>query len=125
MRLIDRFLMFYIRTADRLERTSTWLERIPGGLDHVRDVVVEDSLGICEELESLMADHVANYADEWATTINNPDKLARFVSFVNAPDTPDPVVGFVPERDQIKPDLPLLSIGMRPTEDVLEGSAQR
>ncbi|MER5431916.1 nitrite reductase large subunit NirB [Streptomyces sp. NPDC002588] len=121
IRLIDRFLMFYIRTADRLERTSTWLERIPGGLDHVRDVVVEDSLGICEELESLMADHVANYADEWATTINDPEKLARFVSFVNAPDTPDPVVGFVPERGQIKPDLPLLTIGHRP----LEGSAQR
>ncbi|KMS67189.1 nitrite reductase [Streptomyces viridochromogenes] len=121
IKLIDRFLMFYIRTADRLERTSTWLERIPGGLDHVRDVVVEDSLGICEELESLMTAHVAHYADEWATTINDPEKLARFVSFVNAPDTPDPVVGFVPERDQIKPDLPLLTIGHRP----LEGSAQR
>ncbi|MFK0279920.1 nitrite reductase large subunit NirB [Streptomyces sp. NPDC090499] len=128
VRLIDRFLMFYIRTADRLERTSTWLERIPGGLDHVRDVVVEDSLGICEELESLMAAHVAHYADEWATTIDNPEKLARFVSFVNAPDTPDPVVGFVPERDQMKPDLPLLSIGLRRpdgTATVLEGSAQR
>lgn len=127
IKLIDRFLMFYIRTADRLERTSTWLERIPGGLDHVRDVVVEDSLGICEELESLMTAHVAHYADEWASTINDPEKLARFVSFVNAPDTPDPVVGFVPERDQIKPDLPLLSIGLRPAaaEEVLEGSAQR
>jgi nitrite reductase (NADH) large subunit len=127
IRLIDRFLMFYIRTADRLERTSVWLERIPGGLDHIREVVVEDSLGICEELESLMAAHVAGYRDEWATTINDPEKLARFVSFVNAPDTPDPVVGFVPERDQIKPDLPLLTIGMRPqqTADVLEGSAQR
>jgi nitrite reductase (NADH) large subunit len=127
VRLIDRFLMFYIRTADRLERTSVWLERIPGGLDHVRDVVVEDSLGICGELESLMAAHVAGYRDEWAETINDPEKVARFVSFVNAPDTPDPVVGFVPERDQIKPDLPLLTIGMRPqqTADVLEGSAQR
>ncbi|MEU6800731.1 nitrite reductase large subunit NirB [Streptomyces neyagawaensis] len=125
IRLIDRFLMFYIRTADRLERTSTWLERLPGGLDHVRDVVVEDSLGICEELESLMAAHVSHYRDEWADTINDPEKLARFVSFVNAPDTPDPVVGFVPERDQIKPDLPLLSIGLRPAEDVLEGTAQR
>ncbi|MFJ8599747.1 nitrite reductase large subunit NirB [Streptomyces shenzhenensis] len=128
IRLIDRFLMFYIRTADRLERTSVWLERIPGGLDHVRDVVVHDSLGICAELESLMAAHVAHYRDEWAETIDNPEKLARFVSFVNAPDTPDPVVGFVPERDQIKPDLPLLSIGLRPApalEDALEGSAQR
>ncbi|WP_327694747.1 nitrite reductase large subunit NirB [Streptomyces sp. NBC_00459] len=125
IKLIDRFLMFYIRTADRLERTSTWLERIPGGLDHVRDVVVEDSLGICEELESLMTAHVAHYRDEWSDTINDPEKLARFVSFVNAPDTPDPVVGFVPERDQIKPDLPLLSIGLRPADDVLEGSAQR
>ncbi|QIJ62460.1 nitrite reductase large subunit NirB [Streptomyces sp. JB150] len=127
IRLIDRFLMFYIRTADRLERTSTWLERIPGGLDHVRDVVVHDSLGICEELESLMAAHVSHYRDEWAETINDPEKLARFVSFVNAPDTPDPVVGFVPERDQMKPDLPLLSIGLRRPagEDVLEGSAQR
>ncbi|MEU1597802.1 nitrite reductase large subunit NirB [Streptomyces sp. NPDC005708] len=121
VRLIDRFLMFYIRTADRLERTSVWLERIPGGLDHVRDVVVQDSLGICEELESLMAAHVANYRDEWAQTLDAPERLARFVSFVNAPGTPDPVVGFVPERDQIKPDLPLLTLGTRP----LEGSAQR
>ncbi|MGQ4430288.1 nitrite reductase large subunit NirB [Streptomyces sp. SAS_260] len=127
VRLIDRFLMFYIRTADRLERTSVWLERIPGGLDHVREVVVADSLGICGELEALMAAHVTGYRDEWAATINDPEKLARFVSFVNAPDTPDPVVGFVPERDQIKPDLPLLTIGMRPQQpaDVLEGSAQR
>ncbi|MER6384576.1 nitrite reductase large subunit NirB [Streptomyces sp. NPDC001250] len=125
VRLIDRFLMFYIRTADRLERTSVWLERIPGGLDHVRDVVVHDALGICDELEQLMRAHVAHYRDEWAQTVNDPEKLARFVSFVNAPDTPDPVVAFVPERDQIKPDLPLLSIGLRPADDALEGSAQR
>ncbi|KUN05186.1 nitrite reductase [Streptomyces yokosukanensis] len=125
VRLIDRFLMFYIRTADRLERTSTWLERIPGGLDHVRDVVVHDALGICDELEQLMRAHVAHHRDEWAQTVADPEKLARFVSFVNAPDTPDPVVAFVPERDQIKPDLPLLSIGLRPADDVLEGSAPR
>ncbi|MFM9369664.1 nitrite reductase large subunit NirB [Streptomyces sp. Da 82-17] len=122
IRLIDRFLMFYIRTADRLERTSTWLERIEGGLDHVREVVVEDSLGICADLEQLMADHVAGYRDEWASTLDDPERLARFVSFVNAPDVPDPTVQFVPERDQIKPDLPLLTLN--PTR-TLEGTATR
>ncbi|MEU6824780.1 nitrite reductase large subunit NirB [Streptomyces atriruber] len=116
VRLIDRFLMLYIRTADRLERTAAWLDRIDGGLDHVRDVVVHDSLGICDELESLMAAHVTHYRDEWAETLDDPERLARFVSFVNAPGVPDPTVGFVPERDQIKPDLPLLSIGPRPLE---------
>ncbi|MFB4197211.1 nitrite reductase large subunit NirB [Streptomyces carpaticus] len=109
VRLVDRFLMFYIRTADRLERTSVWLERIEGGLDHVRDVVVHDSLGICAELEALMAAHVAGYRDEWAQVIEDPEKLRRFVSFVNAPDVPDPSVRFVPERGQSKPDLVLLS----------------
>ncbi|PKV85606.1 nitrite reductase large subunit NirB [Streptomyces sp. TLI_146] len=110
VRLIDRFLMFYIRTADRLERTSVWLERIEGGLKHVKDVVVDDSLGICDELEALMATHVSAYRDEWAETVEDPERLARFVSFVNAPGTPDPTVRFVPERGQIKPELPVLAL---------------
>ncbi|MEU4130929.1 nitrite reductase large subunit NirB [Streptomyces wuyuanensis] len=110
VRLIDRFLMFYIRTADRLERTSVWLERLEGGLDHLRDVVVRDSLGLCGELEAMMARHVAGYRDEWAATLDDPDRLRRFVSFVNAPDAPDPSVKFVPERDQIKPDLTVLTL---------------
>ncbi|UQA95501.1 nitrite reductase large subunit NirB [Streptomyces halobius] len=122
IRLIDRFLMFYIRTADRLERTSAWLERIEGGLDHVRDVVVHDSLGLCDELESLMAAHVTNYRDEWAETLADPDRLARFVSFVNAPDAPDPSVRFVPERDQVKPDLTVLAGPTLPVR-TLEGTS--
>ncbi|MCH6160159.1 nitrite reductase large subunit NirB [Streptomyces marispadix] len=132
VRLTDRFLMFYIRTADRLERTSAWLERIEGGLEHVRDVVVHDSLGLCGELEALMAEHVAHYRDEWSETLADPEKLARFVSFVNAPDVPDPAVRFVAERDQIKPDLTLLSgpdIPVRATGGVrtaeLEGTVTR
>ncbi|TJZ55714.1 nitrite reductase large subunit [Streptomyces piniterrae] len=122
IRLIDRFLMFYIRTADRLERTSAWLERIDGGLDHVRDVVVHDSLGLCDELEALMADHVHHYRDEWAETLNDPERLSRFVSFVNAPDAPDPSVRFVPERDQVKPDLTLLAGPTLPVR-TLEGTS--
>lgn len=124
VRLIDRFLMFYIRTADRLERTSVWLERIEGGLDHVRDVVVHDSLGICGELERLMADHVAGYRDEWGATLEDPERLRRFVSFVNAPGTPDPSVRFVPERDQVKPDLGILAGPVLPVR-TLEGSSAR
>ncbi|MEW2548432.1 nitrite reductase large subunit NirB [Streptomyces sp. NPDC047002] len=106
IKVVDRFLMFYIRTADRLERTSAWLERIDGGLDHVRDVVVADSLGLCAELERLMARHVAAYEDEWAATLADPERLRRFASFVNAPGTPDPAVTFVPERGQIRPARP-------------------
>ncbi|MBB1252023.1 nitrite reductase large subunit NirB [Streptomyces alkaliterrae] len=124
IRLIDRFLMFYIRTADRLERTAAWLDRIEGGLDHVRDVVVHDSLGLCAELEALMAEHVAHYRDEWAATLEDPEKLGRFVSFVNAPGVPDPTVAFVPEREQIKPDLTLLSGPDIPVR-TLEGTTAR
>ncbi|MEV7419367.1 nitrite reductase large subunit NirB [Streptomyces sp. NPDC089919] len=120
VRLIDRFLMFYIRTADRLERTSTWLERLEGGLAHLREVVVEDSLGLCAELEALMAAHVTSYRDEWAETLEDPDRLRRFVSFVNAPGAPDPTVRFVPERDQVKPDLAVLTLS--PTVRTLEGT---
>ncbi|ORT61886.1 nitrite reductase large subunit NirB [Streptomyces sp. CB03238] len=119
IRLIDRFLMFYIRTADRLERTATWLERLEGGLDHLRDVIVHDKLGLCDELEALMAAHVASYHDEWAETLNDPERLRRFVSFVNAPDAPDPSVKFVPERGQIKPDLTILTL------EPLEGASAR
>ncbi|WP_414170064.1 nitrite reductase large subunit NirB [Streptoverticillium reticulum] len=103
LRTIDRFLMFYIRTADRLERTAPWLERLEGGLDHLRAVVMDDSLGICAELDALMDRHVETYEDEWRATLDDPERLRRFVSFANAPGTPDPTVRFVPERGQIRP----------------------
>jgi nitrite reductase (NADH) large subunit len=97
--------MFYIRTADRLQRTAPWLENLDGGMDYLRQVIIEDRLGICAELDAAMDRHVAVYADEWRAAIEDPDKLRRFVSFVNAPDTPDPSIAFEPERDQIKPVL--------------------
>lgn len=100
---LDRFLMYYIRTADRLQRTSTWIDSLDGGLDRVREVVVDDVLGLGTELEAAMAGHVDGYADEWRATLEDPDKLARFVSFVNAPGTPDPSIGFDTVRDQIAP----------------------
>lgn len=105
---LDRFLMYYVRTADRLQRTSTWIEQLDGGLDRVREVVVDDSLGLGAELEAEMARHVGGYEDEWRATLEDPAKLARFVTFVNAPDTPDPSIAFTTERDQIQPIAPAL-----------------
>ncbi|MBE1498530.1 nitrite reductase (NADH) large subunit [Amycolatopsis lexingtonensis] len=103
IRTIDRFLMFYVRTADRLQRTAPWIEEMEGGLDHLRAVIVDDSLGICEDLDAAMAKHVDNYADEWKGVLEDPEKLARFTSFVNAPGTPDPAISFREERDQKVP----------------------
>jgi nitrite reductase (NADH) large subunit len=103
VRLIDRFLMFYVRTADRLQRTAGWIEAMDGGLDHLREVIVDDSLGICADLEQAMARHVESYSDEWRGVLEDEDKLARFTSFVNAPGTPDPTISFREERGQRVP----------------------
>ncbi|GJO04597.1 nitrite reductase large subunit [Mycobacterium marinum] len=94
VRYIDRFLMYYVRTADRLQRTAPWVESLEGGLDHVREVVCDDSLGLAEEFEAAVQRHVANYKCEWKGVLEDPDKLSRFVSFVNAPDAADPTVTF-------------------------------
>jgi nitrite reductase (NADH) large subunit len=105
IRTIDRFLMFYVRTADRLQRTAAWIEEMEGGLEHLRAVIVDDGLGICEDLEAAMAKHVEDYADEWRGVLEDPEKLARFSSFVNAPGTPDPTIAFRTEREQSVPVL--------------------
>ena len=115
IRTIDRFLMFYIRTADRLQRTAPWVESLSrdglDGLEYLRQVLVEDSLGIAADLDAGMARHVSDYRDEWAGVLADPDRLRRFVSFVNAPDTPDPSISFVTERDQPRPVDPILVAG--------------
>ncbi len=103
IRFIDRYIMFYVRTADRLQRTARWQEELDGGLDRVRAVVCDDALGIADELEAAMAEHVGGYEDEWASTLRDPERLRRFRSFVNAPDTPDPSVVVVREREQPRP----------------------
>jgi nitrite reductase (NADH) large subunit len=102
VRLIDRFLMFYIRTADRLQRTSVWLEQLEGGIDYLKKVILDDSLGLCAELEADMQKLVDSYACEWNETLSDPDKLARFRHFVNS-DAHDDNVVFVEERGQIRP----------------------
>jgi nitrite reductase (NADH) large subunit len=112
VRTIDRYLMFYVRTADRLQRTAAWLEALDGGLDYLRAVIVDDSLGICADLDAAMAAHVASYVDEWRAVLDDPDKLRRFVSFVNEPQASDPSITFAVERDQPVPAGGPVPIGM-------------
>jgi nitrite reductase (NADH) large subunit len=94
--------MYYIRTADRLTRTSVWLEKLEGGLEHVRDVVLRDSLGLGAELERQMQGLVDTYVCEWAAVVNDPVLRARFKHFANS-DSPDPSIDLTNERGQIRP----------------------
>ena len=102
IKYVDRFLMFYVRTADRLQRTSVWLENLEGGLDYLKKVVIDDALAIGADLEADMALNIGNYQCEWKTTIENPEKLMRFSHFINT-DTRDSNLAYVLERNQIRP----------------------
>ncbi|MGC4794857.1 nitrite reductase large subunit NirB [Micromonospora saelicesensis] len=115
IRIIDRFLIYYIRTADRLQRTAGWIEAMDGGLDHLRSVIVDDSLGLCEDLDAAMARHVSSYSDEWRDVLDDPDRLRRYTSFVNAPDVPDPSITFTRERGQPVPVRDQSPTGSEPT----------
>jgi nitrite reductase (NADH) large subunit len=99
---IDRILMFYIRTADRLQRTSVWLENLAGGLAYLKEVIVEDKLNICDELEKEMTNVIGTYQCEWKTTIDDPENLKRFKHFINADDS-DSNLEYVQVRGQRRP----------------------
>ncbi|WP_179589769.1 nitrite reductase large subunit NirB [Pigmentiphaga litoralis] len=105
IRMIDRFLMFYVRTADRLQRTSTWRDNLEGGLDYLKRVVLDDSLGIANELEADMQRVVDAYECEWKRAVTDPETRRRFRHFVNS-DQADSTVMFVEERGQIRPATP-------------------
>jgi nitrite reductase (NADH) large subunit len=118
IRTIDRVLMFYIRTADKLQRTSVWRESLEGGLDYLKQVILDDSLGLGAELEAQMQLVVDRYECEWANALKDPEKLKRFRTFVNDKRA-DPGIHFVQERGQRRPiaaaELHLIPV----TEEVL------
>jgi nitrite reductase (NADH) large subunit len=103
IRTIDRVVMFYVRTADRLQRTSVWMENLEGGMDYLKQVILEDSLGICAELEEHMANIAGTYQCEWKTAVEDPEKRKRFREFVNEPEQKDPVQQWASERGQRRP----------------------
>lgn len=99
VRVIDRFLMFYIRTADPLTRTATWLNKMEGGLDYLRDVIVNDSLGIADQLESDLKELISRYECEWKKVVETPALRAQFRHFAND-DSQDDSLSFVEMRGQ-------------------------
>lgn len=99
VRYIDRFLMYYIRTADRLTRTAVWIDTLEKGIETIREVVVRDSLGICAQLETEMQQLVDTYKCEWTEVVRDPEKQKLFRHFVNDP-AGDPTVCFERERGQ-------------------------
>jgi nitrite reductase (NADH) large subunit len=105
IRHIDRFLMFYVRTADRLQRTSVWMENLEGGLEYLQQVVLNDSLGLAGQLESEMQAIVDSYECEWSRAIKDPASLARFRSYANS-EAEDNTLHFVRERGQRRPATP-------------------
>lgn len=111
IKYVDRYLMYYIRTADRLQRTARWAEDLDeqfgDAIEHLKAVIIEDSLGICAELEAEAERHVESYEDEWVATLKDPERLKRFRAFVNEPDAQDEGSRmYVLEREQIRPATP-------------------
>jgi nitrite reductase (NADH) large subunit len=102
IKYLDRFLMFYIKTAEPLARTATWLNKMDGGLSYLKNVVINDSLGIGEQLEEEMQLLVNTYHCEWKEVVDNTDLRKRFSHFVNAPEEKDPNIKFEPMREQVK-----------------------
>ncbi|KKY23606.1 putative nitrite reductase [Phaeomoniella chlamydospora] len=101
--ILDRYLMFYMRTADRLQRTARWLEQLPGGIQYLREVVLEDRLGICADLEKQMQDLVGTFFCEWTEAINDPERRKAFQQFGNTTETVEPAIEKVEERGQQRP----------------------
>jgi nitrite reductase (NADH) large subunit len=102
IRYLDRFFMFYVRTADRLQRTAPWFNRLEGGIDYLKAVIIDDSLGICAELEAEMEHLVDTYECEWKATLESPERLKHFQPFVNSNQKDESVV-FVKDRLQHRP----------------------
>ncbi|WP_163933541.1 nitrite reductase large subunit NirB [Paraferrimonas sp. SM1919] len=102
IKYIDRILIFYVRTADRLQRTSVWMENLEGGLDYLKSVIIDDKLGLNDELEQQMQHVIGTYQCEWKTTIESPQMLKRFNHFINS-DASDSSLNYTRERGQKRP----------------------
>ena len=120
IKYIDRFLMYYCTTADKLVRTAAWLDKLEGGIDHLREIIIEDKLDICDELEQMMQAVVDTYQCEWKAVVDDPEKRKLFRQFVNTDET-EPCIEFVDQRGQQRPaDWPTEMVSIEQVE-MLDG----
>ncbi|MEW6485762.1 nitrite reductase large subunit NirB [Tatumella sp. UCD-D_suzukii] len=116
VRYIDRFMMFYLRTADKLQRTSVWLESLEGGIDYLRKVIIDDHLNMAQQAEEDLRLLREKYHCEWRETLDTPETRVRFHHFVNSPQR-DMLVQMVPEGQQHRPAIPEERIPVALQED--------
>ena len=131
LKYIDRFLMYYIQTADKLTRTSVWMKKMDGGIDYLKEVIIEDKLGIADELENQMQYLVDTYKCEWAEVVKDPQRRKWFKQFVNTDDS-EPMIEMVDERGQQRPEywqdsdaVTQLTIGGKPFDQAREDAPTR
>ena len=111
IKYLDRYIMYYILTAERLERTAVWQKKLPNGkngggpIEHLKEVIIDDSLGMCAELDFRMERLVSTYHDEWQEVVNDPVKRKKFQQFVNTEKTQsrEEMIEFVDIRGQTRP----------------------
>ncbi|KAF9729165.1 hypothetical protein PMIN06_000071 [Paraphaeosphaeria minitans] len=101
--ILDRYISFYIRTADKLQRTARWIENLPGGIKYLQEVILQDKLGICADLEKQMQDLVGSFFCEWTEVLKSPERRALFNQFANTSENIEPAIEPTKERNQERP----------------------
>lgn len=103
VKLIDRFLALYIRSADKLQRTARWIESLPGDINELKSIIIEDKLGICEELEKEMQELIGTFHCEWTLVVKDPERQKAFRQFVNTDEKSNDIER-IPDREQFRPE---------------------
>jgi nitrite reductase (NADH) large subunit len=88
-----------------------WQQKLPSGkngggpIEHLKEVIIEDSLGICEELDRRISFLVDTYHDEWAEVVKDPERRAKFKQFANTDEVVpmESMIEYVDMRGQQRP----------------------
>lgn len=79
--MIGAFLQYYRETANYLERTSAWVDRL--GIDHIREVLSE--AGKVQELNQRLDEALSIIQDPWKEVIQNKTLVRDLYESVKVP----------------------------------------